>query len=487
MSIPDEHMINAYHLEKAFPWKPTAQQQLALQNLSYFLSHRDRFDGFVLRGYAGTGKTTLISALVKSMRSFKQDTVLLAPTGRAAKVMRQYAQKNASTIHRKIYRKKSAASPDFSFKLAPNLHKNTLFIIDEASMISDESAGFHRKSLLADLIEYVSSGENCNFLFVGDNAQLPPIGLVYSPALDVNYLERNYQLKLLQVELTEVVRQAQESGILYNATIIRHKIEEFKSGIPDELLPHLVTNPFKDIYKLSGERLIEGLHYAYDKFGLENSIVICRSNKSANLYNKHIRHQLLFRDEELSGGDQVMVVKNNYYWLNQDETNKSSFIANGDLAEVRRVRNIHEQYGFRFADVTLYFPDFEDQEPISCRVLLDTLYVETPNLPTDQMKILYDRIMEDYQEEFNAKARHEKILLDPYYNALQIKFSMAITCHKAQGGQWDVVFIDQGYINDEQVDKEFLQWLYTAITRAKKEAYLVNFHPLFFDRKIRRK
>ncbi len=479
-------MIKVQDIQQNFPWPPTEQQLGAMQTMAYFMANFEEYDGFILRGYAGTGKTTLLSSFVAALHRYRMASVLLAPTGRAAKVMRQYSNRPTSTIHRKIYRKKKASSPDSHFDLAPNKHINTVFIIDESSMISDGSAGFFTKSLLSDVFDYVKQGENCKLLFVGDVAQLPPIGSTSSPALDQKHLALKYGGKFLQIELTEVVRQAQDSGILYNATLVRQKIHESSdsNGTNDPMdLPQLRLSPFRDIFKLSGERFIEGLNYAYNKYGMEYSIVICRSNKNANLYNKHIRHQLLFRDEELSGGDQVMVVKNNYYWLGQNDENTTSFIANGDMAEIRRVRNVHEQYGFRFADVSLHFPDMEDLEPIHCRVLLDTLYVDTPSLPQDQQKILYDHVMQDYREEgLSSKEIHEKILQDPYYNALQIKFSMAITCHKAQGGQWDVVFIDQGYLSENQADKEFLQWLYTAMTRAKQELFLVNFHPNFFPK-----
>lgn len=494
----------ADRLIKNFPWSPTGQQLEALALLARFIEGRTQVDSFVLKGYAGTGKTTIISTLVQSLSSLQIQTVLLAPTGRAAKVMSQYSGKKAQTIHKKIYRKKQSVSPEMSFELAPNFHEHTLFIVDESSMISNESTGFQRKSLLEELIQYVRQGKSCRLLFVGDTAQLPPIGLPDSPALDPTVLESSFGLHTLSYELREVVRQAQDSGILYNATRIREQIH-LLSETPDprnepQAQPHkpqtplgetrtalspapvLRTKGFNDFYRMNGDQLIEGLNYAYGKFGMENTLVICRSNKSANLYNQHIRHQILFREEELSGGDYIMVVRNNYYWLSQEDPETNSFIANGDMAQVRRVRNIHEQYGFRFADVTLEFSDMEEAEAITCRVLLDTLHSDTPNLSSEDHRLLYDRILEDYADEtISIREQQARLKADPYYNALQIKFSMAITCHKAQGGQWEAIFVDQGFLKDEQVDREFLQWLYTAITRATKELYMVNFHPFFFQ------
>lgn len=466
-------------LTRNFPWTPTEHQREALRMLTVFLEQRPSSDAFILRGYAGTGKTTIISALVRSLPSKKIRTVLLAPTGRAAKVMSLYSGHKASTIHKKIYRKKNAVTPDMTFELAPNLYENTLFIVDEASMISHERISYHQGSLLEDLLTYIQRGKSCQVLFVGDTAQLPPVGLSDSPALDSAVLQSNYHITCMEYELREVVRQAQESGILSNATWIRQQISQPEDE--EVQIPRLYTKGFPDIYRMSGERLIEGLHYAYGKFGMENTLVICRSNKHANLYNQHIRHQILFREEELSGGDYVMVVRNNYHWLRQENPETDAFIANGDMAQVRRVRNVHEQYGFRFADVALEFSDMDEAETITCRVILNTLHADTPNLSQEDHALLYQRIMEDYAgQSDDPKEVQALIKADPYYNALQIKFAMAITCHKAQGGQWQAVFVDQGYLAEENVDREFLRWLYTAVTRATQELYLVNFNDAFF-------
>lgn len=473
-------MQKANLFEKYFPLKPTLQQVEALNQLSVFITRADPLSCFVLKGYAGTGKTTIISTLVKALPSLRMNTILLAPTGRAAKVITSYSGTNAFTIHKKIYRKKVAGTPDLDFELADNMHKNTLFIVDEASMISNERLSFSKNSLLEDLIKYVLKGENCRMMLVGDIAQLPPVGLVESPALSPNILSSIFDLKVFHYELTDVVRQEKSSGILFNATRIREQIRFDEDEHEQLVYPQIRIKGYRDIFKMTGERLEEGLNYAYQKYGMENTLVICRSNKNANLYNQHIRNRVLYREEELTGGDFIMVVRNNYFWSNQEEKGQG-FIANGDMAKVLRVRNVHDQHGFRFADVSLQFIDGVEVEPLNCRVLIDTLHVDGPNLPyTDQIK-LYEAIQEDYAHIVNKKERLDAIKEDSYYNALQIKFAMAVTCHKAQGGQWDAVFVDQGYLTDELLNTEFLRWLYTACTRATKELFLLNFNPKFFE------
>lgn len=466
-------------LSSRFPLQPTGQQHQAFQRLADFLADQGDASCFVLKGYAGTGKTTLISTLVKVLPALGMRSVLLAPTGRAAKVMGSYSGRKALTIHKKIYRKKVALSPDLAFGLADNPHTDTLFIIDEASMISNERFIYGGKSLLEDLVEYVSNGDNCRLMFVGDTAQLPPVGLTASPALDPDGLARAFSMRVFAHELTEVVRQERDSGILFNATTVRRMIQEAGPDAASFAFPRFTVKGFPDIFRMTGEKLIEGLHYAYDKYGMQNTIVICRSNRNANLYNQHIRNQVLFREEELTGGDRIMVVRNNYYWLSAD-SDRTGFIANGDMAEVRRVRNVHEQHGFRFADVSLEFTDSDEIEPLDCRVLLDTLHADSPSLSQSDQQRLFEAVMEDYRDIPDKKDRMAALKADPYYNALQIKFAMAITCHKAQGGQWQAVFVDQGYLTDELLDLEFLRWLYTACTRATKELFLVNFHDKFF-------
>ncbi|WP_140938145.1 ATP-dependent DNA helicase [Sphingobacterium lumbrici] len=466
-------------LIQEFSWRPTEQQEEVFSLLGEFLHTFSENSCFILRGYAGTGKTTIISSLVKTLPKLQKRAVLLAPTGRAAKVMGAYSGRNALTVHKKIYRKKSAATFQMDFSIAENRHQNTLFIIDEASMISNEGINIFSNGLLHDLISYVRSGENCVIIFVGDTAQLPPVGLENSPALNPDYINQEFGLQTFSYEMTDVVRQAKNSGILFNATKIRNEIKLDESDATYSF-PKFITAGFKDIYRMTGERLIEGLHYGYDKHGIENCMVICRSNKSANLYNKHIRNQILFREEEVTGGDIIMIVRNNYYWLQQHDENHTGFIANGDMAVIRKVSNIHDMHGFRFADLYLEFLDNNEGDAIRCRVLLDGLHVDAPQLPYDLQQQLYESIAKDYEDFGSKKDRLEAIKKDPYYNALQIKFAYAITCHKAQGGQWPLVFIDQGYLIDDMLNTEFLRWLYTAITRATQELFLVNFNEKFY-------
>lgn len=466
-------------LSQYFSWTPTAQQQEVFERLAEFLHTFSKESCFILKGYAGTGKTTIISTLVQVLPRLNKKPVLLAPTGRAAKVMSVYSGRKALTIHKKIYRKKNALSFQMDFELADNMHEDTLFIVDEASMITHEGFSIFSDGVLSDLIRYVQSGKNCTLMLVGDSAQLPPVGLDYSPALDTTYMESHFHLHVFSYEMTDVVRQEKNSGILYNATKIRNEIR-----LDDDMVtynyPQFVTKGFKDIFRMTGDRLIEGLHYAYDKYGIENSIVICRSNKSANLYNRHIRNQILFRDEEISGGDIIMVVRNNYYWLQQHDENHTGFIANGDMAVVKKVSNIHDMHGYRFADLYLEFMDNNEGDAIRCRVILDSIYAEGAQLSFEDQQKLYQSIAQDYEDIPSKKDRLEAIKKDPYYNALQIKFAYAITCHKAQGGQWPLVFIDQGYMTDEMLTTEFMRWLYTGITRATKELFLVNFSDKFY-------
>lgn len=457
-------------LTQLFPHSPNPQQINLFHKLDYFMSLKNDEACFVLKGYAGTGKTTVISTLIKLLPKHQVKTVLMAPTGRAAKVLSTYSGKDASTIHRKIYRKKSALSPEMHFSLAANLHKDTLFIIDEASMIADDLTDYSGSSLLNDVINYVYNGANNRIIFIGDTAQLPPVGSTESPALVHNYLQK-FRLNVTQIELTDVVRQKKESGILHNATNIRELI---RTG--DKSFPKLETKGFKDVYRMMGDKIIEGLNYAYSKYGEDNTLVICRSNKSANMYNQHIRNQILWREDELTGGDLVMVVKNNYFWLGEE---KGGFIANGDIGQITRVKNIQDMYGFRFADVQILFADI-DKESLSCKVMLDTLYVESSNLPYEQQKQLFEEVMKDYEHLETKRERMEALKSNPYFNALQIKFAYAVTCHKAQGGQWNAVFIDQGYLKEEMLNIELLRWLYTANTRATHELFYVNFNELFF-------
>ncbi|MBS1525006.1 MAG: AAA family ATPase [Bacteroidetes bacterium] len=467
MPAPDQ-------IAKAFPHEPTPQQTELFGKLHQFLLSDNGDECFILKGYAGTGKTTVISALVKALKYYNYKSVLLAPTGRAAKVISGYSGRKAFTIHKRIYRKKSAMNLDDAFRLSENLASDTLFIVDEASMIPDEGNG--RDRLLHDLVSYVYNTNNCKLVLVGDTAQLPPVGADYSPALDFNVMKQEFALDIFSFELTDVLRQQKDSGILMNVTAMREIIRQ-----GNVLYPHITTKGYKDVFRMTGERLEEGLNYAYSKYGHENTLVICRSNKNANLYNRQIRGRILYREEEITGGDQVMVVRNNYFWLQeQGEESSTGFIANGDIARIKRVRRTEDMYGFRFADVQLEFIDYAEDPVLECKILLDTLYSESPALSSDDQKRFFLEVMKDYEHIASRKAKFDEMKLNPYYNALQIKFAYAITCHKAQGGQWDAVFVDQGYLTDEMVNMDFLRWLYTACTRATKELFLVNFDQKFF-------
>jgi ATP-dependent exoDNAse (exonuclease V) alpha subunit len=469
-------MDKASLIARSYQFTPTDEQLVLCTEMALFLTRQLDGQCFILRGYAGTGKTTSVGALVKALPGFGLRPVLLAPTGRAAKVMSTYTGRKALTIHKKIYRKKSSVAVDMSFQLAPNLAEHTLFIVDEASMIADEMNVQSGSSLLKDLMEYVYNRKNCAVVFVGDTAQLPPVGSLDSPALNSQYVQDGFGLKVTAVELKEVVRQEKKSGILANATMLRKLIHKDQK---DQIaLPKFITKNYKDIFRMNGIKLVEGLEYAYNKFGIENALVVCRSNKSANGYNQQIRARLLYREEELTGGDQIMVVKNNYFWLPENES--AAFIANGDMALIKRVRNTEERYGFRFCEVQLEFLDFPEAGEITCKVMLDTLTAETPNLSFELSNKLFEGLNEDYSHLSNKRERFLAIKEDPYYNALQIKFAYAVTCHKAQGGQWDAVFVDQGYLTDDMVDHDFLRWLYTGVTRAKKELFLVNFTQSMF-------
>ena len=466
-------MINRYlasQIKSNFPFTPTSEQETALAALADFiLSDNDR-KVFLLCGYAGTGKTTLISALVRTMEQLERKTTLLAPTGRAAKVFSSYSGKSAHTIHKCIYRQKSIMD-NTTFTLSENRAQNTLFIVDEASMISnDGSSG----GLLDDLIEFVYSGRGCSMLLLGDSAQLPPVGELESPALTVGYLHSMF-LDVTAVELKQVMRQLNDSGILYNATMLRQRIEEEETYDP----PQITLKGFSDICNVQGEELIEAIETSYNKAGMNETIILCRSNKRANVYNEGIRRRILYREEELSRGDMLMIVKNNYYWRDhlgkEDKTilEKLDFIANGDIAEIVRVHGTEEMYGFRFADVTISLIDYEDCE-IDVKIMLNTLTSESPSLTREENERLFNAVWEDYPEIRSKRKRMEEIRKNPYYNALQVKYGYAVTCHKAQGGEWKRVFIDQGYISEDMISPDYYRWLYTAFTRASEKLHLVN-------------
>ena len=463
-------------IRENFLHNPTKEQEKAISMLSDFLLSREQDSIFLLKGYAGTGKTSLLAALVRTMQQLRLRVMLLAPTGRAAKVLSNYAGAPAFTIHRKIYRQKSITEMDV-FQNNINLQQDTLFIVDEASMIANdahEQTMFGTGRLLDDLMQYVYSCNGCRLLLVGDTAQLPPVGETESPALSRTMLE-GYGIEVTELCLTQVVRQLEESGILWNATMLRSLIQN------DDVyaFPKLRGKSFPDIKVLPGNELIEALEQSYRNHGTDGTIVVTRSNKRANIFNNGIRTRILDYETELSGGDLIMVAKNNYYWTEREQAangvaaDAMTFIANGDVAIVRRMRNERSFYGFRFADVTLCFPDYDHRE-LDVTILLDTLQSESPALTRQQQETLFNGVWEDYPELTNKRDRMKRLRQDIYYNALQIKYAYAVTCHKAQGGQWEHVYIDQGYINEEMLSPDYFRWLYTAITRATEQVYLVN-------------
>lgn len=489
-------------LVKRFPYKPTEGQLSFFGKIGEFITREDfehYRDCFLLRGYAGTGKTTLISTLIKVLPRFGYKSVLLAPTGRAAKVMSNYSKKSAQTIHRKIYRQVAEqGSATLAFQRQKNYHEETLFIVDEASMISDE-AEFGGKGLLSDLITFVFENPGNKLMLVGDTAQLPPVGRDGSPALDRGFLARSFDMTVYEQELTEVMRQDVESGILYNATELRQLLSDdilnpsnepvavnFERLLSDDkpsaptTTPaiQITTKPFQDLFKMPLNKLEDGIRYAYNKYGRENTAILCRSNKMAVQYNQFIRRMIDNCEEELDAGDMLMIARNNYTILGDDSP--AGFLANGEFAQVMKVRRQEEMHGFRFATVTLHLVDYEDQPDFEAKIILDTLHTSTPSLSQEQNKALYESVSQDYLYITNKKERSEAIRRDPYLSALQVKFAYALTTHKAQGGQWSAVFIDQGYLPEGQTNQEFVRWLYTALTRATDEAFLMNFNPDFF-------
>jgi exodeoxyribonuclease-5 len=470
----------AFLLHQKFPFEPTPSQAELFNKLSTFILNEDEWAPltFIIRGYAGTGKTTVISTLIKILGTFSYKTQLLAPTGRAAKVMANYSKKKASTIHKKIYRQVSSPSSGaLVFQRMNNYATNTVFIVDEASMITDES-DFGTNSLLTDLIEYVftnpENGHTGNKLvFVGDTAQLPPVGKSLSPALAKDYISNEFHMDVMDHELIDVMRQDIHSGILYNATNLRGLLAHNTTSI------QFNTASFKDFFRMTGEKMEDGMHYAYRKFGKEDTIILTRSNKSAVQFNEFVRRTILYQEDEISSGDLLMIVRNNYHWL--DEDSPAGFLANGDFVEVMKIKKEEEMHGLRFMNVILRLCDYEEHPEIEAKILLDTLHSAESALGKEANKKLYDSVCEDYAHITKKKERLEAIRKDPYLNALQVKFAYALTTHKSQGGQWKAVFVDQGYLKEDQVDAEYIRWLYTAITRATHELFLVNFHERFFN------
>lgn len=470
-------MLNNYIIQSVFEelnYTPTDSQKRLIELLANFIVYGDENSLFLLRGYAGTGKTTVISAFVNVLNKHDYSVVLLAPTGRAAKVFSNYSNKSAHTIHKIIYRQKLMDEIGGVFSLDFNKCKNTFFIVDEASMIANSSPDasfFGSGALLDDLMQYVYSQTSCRMILVGDTAQLPPVGLAISPALNTDVLEIDYQKEVIEFNLREVVRQSADSGILYNATLLRLKMAQGDFSIPK------LDLDYPDIFSINGGELLEEIEQSYSKYDQSETCIVCRSNKRANAFNMGIRSQILYREENLTSGDMIMVVKNNYFW--SENTDKMDFIANGDIACVKRIRKTYELYGFHFAELSIEFIDYNEE--LDVVVLLDTLTSESPSLTRDENTSLFREIEKDYLNERNKRKRYNKIKEDKFFNALQIKFSYAVTCHKAQGGQWDSVFVDQGWLNPDGINLEFFRWLYTAFTRAKKKLFLINFDKSFFE------
>ena len=456
-------------------FETTPGQKKIIEKLSEYLSGDDFSRIFVLNGYAGTGKTTLIAAVVGALKEEGIKPVLLAPTGRAAKVLARYAGEKALTIHKRIYRERTNADYESKFTLNPNPERGAVFIVDEASMLSDTTSGgavFGSGSLLSDLVDYVRSGRGCRLILVGDSAQLPPVGSDFSPALDPSTLSAYGEVDY--ATLDEVVRQESESGILFNATLVRCMLE---NGLCE--IPHFDLN-YPDIEALEGGEFLEKLQDCYDRYGRDETIVITRSNRRANRYNEGIRRNVLYAEEEIESRDMLMIVKNNYYFPEHTENCPMNFIANGDIARLKRIRRFEEFYGFRFADAVVEFPDYEDTE-IECKLLLDTLTSESPSLTREESSRLFYEVEKDYTEIRSKLKRFREIRENPHFNALQIKFSYAVTCHKAQGGQWRAVFVDRCLFGEEPMTRDLLRWLYTALTRATEKLYLVNFDKTFYE------
>lgn len=456
-----------------FPYEPTLGQIRIFDMLDDLMpDSSNQVDTLIIRGYAGTGKTTVISSLVNVLPLFNHRFALLAPTGRAAKVISAYSGKKAYTIHKLIYRQVAdPKSGELKFVRQKNYFKKTVFIVDEASLISDER-GFLNSGLLSDLVEFVFEDHTNRLILVGDNAQLPPVGSLKSPALDFDYLKDRFGMNAREVELDEVLRQEEDSGILSNATDLRTTIFHPEKSFCFR------TSKYDDIFRMTHEKLEDGIRYAFDKYGMENTAIISRSNWQAVRYNEYIRRNILFKEDEIDAGDIIMIVKNNYYVL--DPESPAGFIANGEFAEVRKIVTFDEEFGFRFADVELQLIDYPEMDPFRAKVILDTLHSNTPSLTMEENNKLYHAVTENYKDIKSRKKFKEAIRNDEYLNALQIKFAYALTCHKSQGGQWKAVFIDQGNLQDAEQSTEHYRWLYTALTRSEKEVFLINFDARYF-------
>ncbi len=473
--------VLAQSISAGFPYEPTSDQSLLISKLANFILKKDFLSVFLLKGYAGTGKTTIVSSLVRVLPQLKAKTVLLAPTGRAAKVLSVYSGQQAFTIHKKIYRIQPTADGTMGISLQHNRHRDTFFIVDEASMISmgnafEQKGPFSGRNLLDDLVAYVYNQQNCRLILIGDNAQLPPVNSLDSPALDKLLLQERFGMEVDDFELKQVVRQSQNSGILHNATLLREMLRQNKRGFPE-----LALKKYADIIRLHGQDASEEVDQAFASRSMDQALMICRSNKRANLYNQYIRNRVLYMEDEINAGDLLMVVKNNYFWLPNDS--HAGFIANGDIVSLKRIRRYELVHGFRFAEVSVKMLDYPDEPEIDCKLMLDTLHSEGPAMAGADMKRLYESVAADTMDIRNKSARMKAIREDPYLNALQVKFAYALTCHKAQGGQWEQVFVEMGYLPGQGPDREYIRWLYTALTRATSKVYLIGFTDDFFSQK----
>lgn len=471
-----DQLINAFY--KAFPHHPTKDQVDLLQPLAAFLLDKYNNSIFVINGYAGTGKTSIISALVKIIGKFYLKSVLLAPTGRSAKVMGNYSGKQAFTIHKKIYRIITTSEGNVRLAMNHNMHKDTVFIVDEASMINDNASSpgksiFSNQNLLTDLVEYVHNSQNCKLILLGDMAQLPPVKAELSPALNKQYLQSRFSYDIDYHELKEVVRQAKNSGILYNATRLRNILDKEKIDTPQFEL-----HDFDDIINIDGTQLEEELNTAFSGSEKEGTLIICRSNKRANVFNQEIRKRILFQEGEIQAGDYMMVVRNNYFWL--EDNSQAGFIANGDIIEILKISGYKDLYGLRFAEVTIRLVDYPNENDLDVIIMLDTIMSEKPALTYEENRAFFEEVLQDFSDIKNRKKQIENVKNNPYFNALQVKFAYALTCHKSQGGQWESVFVDQGFLSKEMINREYIRWLYTAFTRATKKLFLVNFNEMFF-------
>ncbi len=464
-------------LKQLFGFEPSPKQDVLLGKLVHFIHQNQERSLFILRGYAGTGKTTLIAALT---RYFKQGSIpfrLMAPTGRAAKVLSTYSGSHASTIHRSIYFARTGTGGGMILRLQKNNLANSIIVVDEASMLTDQTSTEQGggRNLLIDLVEFAFSAPGCKLILVGDTAQLPPVGSNHSPALDAHFLTNAFHLNITQFELDEVIRQEESSGILQNATQLRHLLAE-NTGVS---LPLFDLYGQKDIIKLPNNEVLESLIASYDRWGFDDTIIITRSNKKANLYNREIRNRILFREGRINAGDYLMVVKNNYFWL--EEGHEAGFLANGDLIELMAVQKTESMYGFDFANIRARLVDYPNAPEIEIKILLNALDLEGPSLSYEDNNKLYQEVMLDYADLPQKAARLQKVKENPYFNAIQVKYAYALTCHKTQGGQWHTVFVDQGFIGEDALDSNHLRWLYTAITRATKKVYLLSFPDEYFQ------